>query len=320
MPCRRIPRPSCVVSRALPGFAVRARDSAGEMRRSWVLGRACASCWACPDTRETIRAVSLPQPRRAPGFVRRSPSAAGGRNAGLVHASGRGGPARVLGRCGRAWVHAGGLHHAGPGRGDHPAAGPSLRGRRGDPVLLDIVVPLRAVGIDLDIVSGVGPVVARPIRDWPDLDRLRAVGARRRRAGSRPRCGNWWWSSWGGTPLIGFAGAPFTLGVASTWIEGGPSRTHELTKAMMLGNPEAVGGPAGPARRHHHDVSCGSRSRPAPAPSIFSTAGRAPCRRVDYSAVGVPRPAPEVFAAVADLGRPADPLRGDDRGTAAGDG
>src|ERR1700742_54490 len=36
----------------------------------------------------------------------------------------------------------------------------------------DIVVPLRAVGVDLDIVAGVGPVVAQPTRDWADLDRL----------------------------------------------------------------------------------------------------------------------------------------------------
>src|ERR1700747_2177854 len=36
----------------------------------------------------------------------------------------------------------------------------------------DIVVPLRAVGVDLDIVAGVGPVVERPFSDWSDLDRL----------------------------------------------------------------------------------------------------------------------------------------------------
>jgi uroporphyrinogen decarboxylase len=98
----------------------------------------------------------------------------------------------------------------------------------------DIVVPLRAVGIDLDIVAGVGPLVARPIRDWPDLDRLPTLdpGAVEPIATAVRLLV----AELGGTPLIGFAGAPFTL--ASYLIEGGPSRTHELTKAMMLGNPK----------------------------------------------------------------------------------
>ena len=87
----------------------------------------------------------------------------------------------------------------------------------------DIVVPLAAVGVDLDIRPGVGPVVAKPIRTArgprparrsstpDDVAGHRRVGppARRRRSG--------------GTPLIGFAGAPFTL--ASYLVEGGPSAT-----------------------------------------------------------------------------------------------
>ncbi|WNE99413.1 uroporphyrinogen decarboxylase [Streptomyces luomodiensis] len=97
----------------------------------------------------------------------------------------------------------------------------------------DIVVPLKAIGIDLDIKPGVGPVIARPIRTRADLERLRpldpddvkyvteAVGALVGELGA--------------TPLIGFAGAPFTL--ASYLIEGGPSRNHEHTKALMYGDP-----------------------------------------------------------------------------------
>lgn len=98
----------------------------------------------------------------------------------------------------------------------------------------DIVVPLKAIGIALDIKPGVGPVVEQPVRTRADLRRLRdltpedvpyvteAVGLLVRELGP--------------TPLIGFAGAPFTL--ASYLIEGGPSRTYENTKAMMYGDPE----------------------------------------------------------------------------------
>ena len=101
----------------------------------------------------------------------------------------------------------------------------------------DIVVPLQAVGIDLDIVPGVGPVVADPIRDAPGVQRLRDLdhadvepvlaAVRALTAPNGPL---------GGTPLIGFAGAPFTL--ASYLIEGGPSRDHARTKALMYSEPE----------------------------------------------------------------------------------
>jgi uroporphyrinogen decarboxylase len=98
----------------------------------------------------------------------------------------------------------------------------------------DIVVPLKAIGLDLDIKPGVGPVVADPIRTRDDLKRLR---------GLEPE--DVWYvteaiglltAQLGATPLIGFAGAPFTL--ASYLVEGGPSRNHERTKALMYGDPE----------------------------------------------------------------------------------
>ncbi|WP_462417419.1 uroporphyrinogen decarboxylase [Kytococcus sp. Marseille-QA3725] len=99
----------------------------------------------------------------------------------------------------------------------------------------DIVVPLQAVGVDLDIVPGTGPVVEQPFRTRADLDRLpeltpdmvtditASVGEVRRAL--RPE-----------QALIGFAGAPFTL--ASYLVEGGPSKNHENTKALMHGDPE----------------------------------------------------------------------------------
>jgi uroporphyrinogen decarboxylase len=97
----------------------------------------------------------------------------------------------------------------------------------------DIVVPLAAIGIDLDIKPGVGPVIARPVRRLADLDQLRPleigdVGFITEAIGALT-------AQLGATPLIGFAGAPFTL--ASYLVEGGPSRNHENTKALMYGAP-----------------------------------------------------------------------------------
>ena len=97
----------------------------------------------------------------------------------------------------------------------------------------DIVVPLAAVGVDLDIVPGTGPVVAKPVRTRSDLDRLPELTAQHVpdiAEAVRTLVGEL-----GPTPLVGFAGAPFTL--ASYLVEGGPSRNHEHTKALMYGDP-----------------------------------------------------------------------------------
>lgn len=98
----------------------------------------------------------------------------------------------------------------------------------------DIILPLTAMGVDVDIVEDVGPVIADPIRDDTDIDRLGPL---------EPE------SSLGyvietvralreflEVPLIGFGGAPFTL--ASYLIEGGPSKDHARTKALMYGRPQ----------------------------------------------------------------------------------
>jgi uroporphyrinogen decarboxylase len=97
----------------------------------------------------------------------------------------------------------------------------------------DIVVPLRAVGVDVDIKPGVGPVVAPPFREVSDVARLRPLepdDVPYITAAVRSLTGEL-----AGKPLIGFAGGPFTL--ASYLIEGGPSRNHDRTKAMMYGDP-----------------------------------------------------------------------------------
>lgn len=98
----------------------------------------------------------------------------------------------------------------------------------------DIVLPLKAIGMDLDIVAGVGPVIANPIASLTDVEAIPemtpdAIGFVAEAIGLII-------AELGETPLIGFAGAPFTL--ASYLIEGGPSRNHEKTKALMLSQPE----------------------------------------------------------------------------------
>jgi uroporphyrinogen decarboxylase len=98
----------------------------------------------------------------------------------------------------------------------------------------DIVVPLRAAGFDIDIVPGTGPVVASPIRSEAAVQALPELEPDQV---SRVAEGiGLLVESLGETPLIGFAGAPFTL--ASYLIEGGPSRNYERTKALMRSEPE----------------------------------------------------------------------------------
>jgi uroporphyrinogen decarboxylase len=98
----------------------------------------------------------------------------------------------------------------------------------------DIVVPLRAAGIALDIVPDVGPVIEHPIRTAADVDGLHALEPSK--VSPVAEAVGLLVDALGDVPLIGFAGAPFTL--ASYLVEGGPSRHHERTKAMMLGEPQ----------------------------------------------------------------------------------
>ena len=98
----------------------------------------------------------------------------------------------------------------------------------------DIVVPLRASGIDLDIVPDVGPVIAHPIRTDDDVAAIRTL--EREKVAPVAEAVSMLTSALGEVPLIGFAGAPFTL--ASYLVEGGPSKHHERTKAMMFGAPQ----------------------------------------------------------------------------------
>lgn len=99
-------------------------------------------------------------------------------------------------------------------------------------VYSDIVVPVASIGFGVDVAPGTGPVVARPLRARRDLDRLRPLDPESDtpfvletiRILIKELS----------VPLIGFAGAPFT--VASYLVEGGPSRTYAKTKALMHGD------------------------------------------------------------------------------------
>ena len=97
----------------------------------------------------------------------------------------------------------------------------------------DIVVPLRAAGVDLDIVADVGPVIANPVRTTANVMALKALELQR--VSAVQDAVGLLVDALGEVPLIGFAGAPFTL--ASYLIEGGPSKLHERTKTMMFGDP-----------------------------------------------------------------------------------
>lgn len=98
----------------------------------------------------------------------------------------------------------------------------------------DIVLPLKAIGVDLDIVPGVGPVVAEPVRTLDDVARIPDLTPDQ--VPFITESVRLLVAELGATPLIGFAGAPFT--VASYLVEGGPSKDHAKTKALMFGAPD----------------------------------------------------------------------------------
>ena len=98
----------------------------------------------------------------------------------------------------------------------------------------DIVVPLRLAGVGVDIVPGVGPVLDHPVRTADDVAALPeldpdALGPIREAVGLTV-------GQLGATPLIGFAGAPFT--VASYLVEGRPSREYRHIRALMHDDPQ----------------------------------------------------------------------------------
>ena len=98
----------------------------------------------------------------------------------------------------------------------------------------DIVIPVRLSGVDVRIVAGRGPVLENPVRTAADVAALppldpEALAPIREAVALTV-------AELGATPLIGFAGAPYTL--ASYLVEGGPSKEQLRTRALMHSDPE----------------------------------------------------------------------------------
>ena len=98
----------------------------------------------------------------------------------------------------------------------------------------DIVIPLRLAGVAVEIVSGVGPVLADPVRSWEDFRKLRELDPNSLQPIADAIAIII--AELGATPLIGFAGAPFTL--ASYLIEGGPSQDLPHSRRLIAEEPE----------------------------------------------------------------------------------
>jgi uroporphyrinogen decarboxylase len=101
----------------------------------------------------------------------------------------------------------------------------------------DIVVPLKLAGVDVDIVPGRGPVFARPVRTPADLDDLVAHELTPDALAPIEAAVTRAVATLGSTPLIGFAGAPFTL--ASYVVEGGPSKDQLRARTLLHADPGA---------------------------------------------------------------------------------
>jgi uroporphyrinogen decarboxylase len=162
----------------------------------------------------------------------------------------------------------------------------------------DIMLPLRGMGVDFELVDSVGPVVANPIRGPQDVDRLlvpdgeeaapEVIAAVRRVAVESP------------VPVICFAGAPWTL--ASYLVEGQPSRQHTLVKQFMYREPQAFDRLLGKLAKVMTGYLAAQVGAGAAAIQLFDSWVGALARE-DYESRIAPHTA-SIFAALAGLGVP----------------
>jgi uroporphyrinogen decarboxylase len=162
----------------------------------------------------------------------------------------------------------------------------------------DIMLPLRGMGVDFELVEGVGPVVSKPIRSPQDVDRLGApdgqeaapqvITAVRRVAAESP------------VPVICFAGAPWTL--ASYLVEGQPSRQHTMIKQFMYREPAAFDRLLGKLARVMVGYLAAQVGAGAQAVQLFDSWVGALARE-DYESRVAPHTA-AIFGALAGLGVP----------------
>ena len=101
----------------------------------------------------------------------------------------------------------------------------------------DLLLPLAPMGLPFDFIKGEGPALETPIRSESDIDRLKIFDPREDLAHVLETIKLVCTELDNRLPLIGFAGAPFTL--ASYAIEGGPSNNFARTKALMFNKPDA---------------------------------------------------------------------------------
>ncbi|WP_285767637.1 uroporphyrinogen decarboxylase [Peribacillus sp. SI8-4] len=100
----------------------------------------------------------------------------------------------------------------------------------------DIMTPLPAIGVDVEIKSGIGPVISNPIQSVKDVEKLGDLNPEEDIPYVLETI-KLLTTEQLSVPLIGFSGAPFTI--ASYMIEGGPSKNYNRTKAFMYSEPEA---------------------------------------------------------------------------------
>src|SRR3954469_12907067 len=102
-------------------------------------------------------------------------------------------------------------------------------------IFADIMTPVLAMGLDVDLVEGVGPVVAEPIRTMADVERLRLLDPRETVAPVLEAIAAVRSELAPEQAVVGFCGGPFT--VAGYLVEGKPSREFARVKALMYSEP-----------------------------------------------------------------------------------